>query len=164
MIEYHDRSTMTPEEIKTKTREYYYKLSLHWEIQYFSRVFVGVGQDCLYLFDLYSDYGIVFDTAVLINFDFSAMKNENAITKGIKDHTKIYNFYSNDKKYAENNLAHVNQYIPTKFPPAFSKRFALETAGVLTYDSYEFLYLQQDSPSQYKMIQDKFTVIGGPKD
>lgn len=159
LMDHHDRSTMTPEEIKTKTREYYYKLSIHWETKYHSRAFIGLGQDSLYMFDLYSDYGIIFDAAVLINFDFSAIKNENVITKGIKDHTKIYNFYSNDKKFTDSNIAHVNQYIPTKLSPALNKRFALETNGVLVNGSYEMLYMQPNSPTQYRMIQDKLISV-----
>lgn len=160
LMDHHDRSAMTPEQLKAKTREYFYKLSIHWQTNYHSRAFIGLGEDSLYLFNLYTDHGIVFDAAVLINFDFSVLRNNEIITKGIKDHTRIYNFYSNDKKYTDSDIAHVNQYIPTKLPPALNKRFALETNGVLVNGVYEMLYMQQNSPSQYRMIQDKLISVG----
>lgn len=160
LMDYHDRSIMSSAELKAKTKEYFYKLSIHWQTNYYSRAFIGLGEDSLYLFNLYTDHGIVFDTAVLINFDFNVLKNNEIITKGIKDHTKIYNFYSNNKKYTDVDLAHVNQYIPTKLPPALSKRFALETNGVLVNGSYEMLFMQPNSPTQYRMIQDKLISVG----
>lgn len=160
LMDYHDRSTMSPQELKAKTKEYFYKLSIHWQVNYHTRVFIGLGQDSLYLFNLYTDHGIVFDAAVLINFDFSVLRNNEIITKGIKDHTKIYNFYNNNKKYTDNDLAHVNQYIPTRLSPALSKRFALETNGVLVNEVYQMLYMQPNSPSQYRMIDHKLSVVG----
>lgn len=159
LIETHDRSNMSEAEIKAKVKQYHRNLAIHWEINYQSRVFIGTGQDCLYLFDLYTNHGIVFDAAILINFDFSAFANNESILKGIKDHTKIYNFYNNNKKFKDSSLAHVNQFIPTRVSPAFSKRFALEASGVLTYDTYELLYMNQKSPSEFKMIQDEFTLV-----
>lgn len=159
LIESHDRNHMTEQEIKAKTKQYYRNLAIHWELNYQSRVFVGFGQDCLYLFDLYTDYGIVFDAAILINFDFSVFRNNEIITKGIKDHTKIYNFYNYNKKFTDTTLAHVNQHIPTRVSPTFSRRFALETAGVLTYDTYGLLQMGENSPSEFKMIKDEFTLV-----
>jgi len=158
LIDTHDRNNLSEAEIKAKVKQYHRNLAIHWEINYQSRVFIGTGQDCLYLFDLYTNHGIVFDAAILINFDFSAFIDNESIVKGIKKHTKIYNFYNN-KKFTDTKLAHVNQFIPTRVSPAFSKRFALEAGGVLTYDTYELLYMNQKSPSEYKMIQDEFTLV-----
>jgi hypothetical protein len=155
LIESHDRNTMTEEEIRVKTKRYNRNLAIHWDIKYKSRVFVGLEQDCSYLFDLYTNHGITFDAAVLINFDLNSVN----IKKDIKDHTKIYNFYNNNKNFTDSNLAHVNQSIPTRLSPSFSRRFALETAGVLTYDTYGLLQMTQDTPSEYKMIQDEFLLV-----
>ena len=153
LMDHHDRSALTSEELRLKKKEYYNQLSLHWEVNYTSRVFVGYGQDCLYLFDLYTDFGIIFDAAVLIDFNFDSITTGKSIINGIKKHTKIYNFYSDDKTFKDEDLAHTNQYIPTRiFSPTMSKRFAQETAGVLTYEIYNQLCLQH-SPSQYRMIQ-----------
>lgn len=160
LMDYHKRSTMTPEQLKAKTKEYYSQLSIHWEVNYYSRAFIGLGEDSLYLFNLYTDHGLVFDTAILINFDFNVLKNNEIISKGIKDHTKIYNFYSNNKKYTDSDIAHVNQYIPTKLSPALNKRFALETNGVLVNGAYEMLFMHQNSPTQYRMIQHKLISVG----
>jgi hypothetical protein len=159
LMDSHDRHHMTEEQIKAKVKQYYRNLAIHWEIKYESRVFVGFGQDCLYLFDLYTNHGLVFDAAILINFDFSVFRNNEIVTKGIKNHTKIYNFYNYNKTFTDTDLAHVNQSIPTRLSPAFSKRFALETAGVLTYDTYGLLQIDETSPSEYKMIQDEFTLV-----
>jgi hypothetical protein len=155
LIESHDRKTMSTEDIRVKTKQYNRNLAIHWDIKYKSRVFIGLGQDCSYLFDLYNDHGITFDAAVLINFDLNSVNTQ----KDIKDHTKIYNFYNNNKNFTDSNLAHVNQYIPTRVSPSFSKRFALETAGVLTYDTYSLLQMTQEAPSEYKMIEDEFLLV-----
>jgi hypothetical protein len=146
---------MTEEEIRVKAKRYNRNLAIHWDIKYKSRVFIGLEQDCSYLFDLYTNHGVIFDAAVLINFDLNSVN----IKKDIKDHTKIYNFYNNNKNFTDSSLAHVNQSIPTRFSPAFSKRFALETAGVLTYDTYGLLQIDETSPSEYKMIQDEFLLV-----
>ena len=156
LIESHDRKIMSTEDIRVKTKQYDRNLAIHWDIKYKSRVFIGLEQDCSYLFDLYNDHGITFDAAVLINFDLNSVNTQ----KDIKDHTKIYNFYNNNKNFTDSNLAHVNQYIPIRVSPSFSKRFALETAGVLTYDTYSLLQMTQEAPSEYKMIEDEFLLVG----
>ena len=156
LIESHDRKIMSTEDIRVKTKQYNRNLAIHWDIKYKSRVFIGLEQDCSYLFDLYNDHGITFDAAVLINFDLNSVNTQ----KDIKDNTKIYNFYNNNKNFTDSNLAHVNQYIPTRVSPSFSKRFALETAGVLTYDTYSLLQMTQEAPSEYKMIEDEFLLVG----
>ena len=155
LIESHDRNIMSTEEIRVKTKRYNRNLAIHWDINYKSRVFIGLEQDCSYLFDLYTNHGIVFDAAVLINFDLNSVNTQ----KDIKNHTKIYNFYNNNKNFTDSKLAHVNQSIPTRMSPAFSRRFALETAGVLTYDTYGLLQITQETPSEYKMIQDEFVLV-----
>lgn len=151
LIDHHNVNILSPEEIKIKTQKYYNNLSSHWDIQYHSRVFIGLGQDSLYLYNLYNDHKLVFDAAVLINFDFDLVK-DNKSKKTIKKHTKIYNFYSDNKKYSDTELALVNQYIPTKLSPAYNKRFALETNGVLVNGVYELLYVEQNSPSEFITI------------
>lgn len=156
LMDYHDMSKMTLKEINVKTRSYALRLNDIFDTSFYSKAFVGLGQDSLYLYKLYKDYNIIFDTAILINFDFNV---HQSLAEGIKDCTQIYNFYNNNKKYKDSDLAHVNQYIPTKLSPALSKRFALETNGVLVNGSYEMLYMHQNSPSQYRMISKKmFTV------
>ena len=159
LMDHHDMSKMNIEEMVTKTKDYASRLNQLFEASFYSKAFVGLGQDSLYLYKLYTDYNIIFDTAVLINFDFSVLENHKELVQGIKSHTTIYNFYNNNKQYRDSKLAHVNQYIPTRLSPALSKRFALETNGVLVNGGYEMLYMQQDSPSQYRMINNKMSTV-----
>ncbi len=159
LMDHKDISKMSIKEIVAKTKDYAFRLNQLFEVSFYSKAFIGLGQDSLYLYKLYMDYNITFDTAVLINFDFSVLEKHQSIIKKIKDNTRIYNFYSNNKKYKDSDLAHVSQYIPTRLSPALSKRFALETSGVLVNGSYEMLYMQQDSPSQYRMIDNKMSTV-----
>ena len=76
----------------------------HWDINYKSRVFIGLEQDCSYLFDLYTNHGIVFDAAVLINFDLNSVNTQ----KDIKDHTKIY-------RTEKGGVYKQNTWVPKKY-------------------------------------------------
>lgn len=156
LIESQDRASMTKDDITAENKKLYRNLAIHWKINYQAKVFVGYKQDCLFLYDLYRDYGITFDAAVFINFDFSQISNKDA---EVKDSTVIYNFYSDKKKYGYTKASKVNQYIPVRIgSPAYSKRFAMETAGVLTYGTYNVLDIVKKTPSQYYSSNKEFTL------
>ena len=50
-----------------KTNEIYPSLKNSFESGYDKKIFIGLGQDCEMLFDLYVNYGFTFDGAVFIN-------------------------------------------------------------------------------------------------
>jgi len=136
-------------------KNYARALTERWEIlDYKYRTFIGLGQDCLHFFNLYSEYKIIFDAAVFINFDWSTIDGINGSLKNLKQSTTIYNFYTNKKYETNNSLAAVQQYIPSrKFPksPEYNKRVAQETAGVLYYGLYKQMGAEKD-PSTINMI------------
>jgi len=100
-------------------------------------IFIGLGNDCRVVMDLYLNHGFKFDAAVFINNLYSPSKYDP-----ILDHCSIYNFYTN-KEYEMLNIegAEVNQYIKTRLPAHMSNRLAQEVFGCLLYQTYERTYL-----------------------
>lgn len=100
-------------------------------------IFIGLGNDCRVVMDLYLNHGFKFDAAVFINNLYSPSKYDP-----ILDHCSIYNFYTN-KQYEMLNIegAEVNQYIKTRLPAHMSNRLAQEVFGCLLYQTYERTYL-----------------------
>ena len=100
-------------------------------------IFIGLGNDCRVVMDLYLNHGFKFDAAVFINNLYSPSKYDP-----ILDHCSIYNFYTN-KEYEMLNIegAEVNEYVKTKVPAHMSNRLAQEVFGCLLYQTYDRTYL-----------------------
>jgi len=100
-------------------------------------IFIGIGNDCRVVMDLYLNHGFKFDAAVFINNLYSPSKYEP-----ILDHCSIYNFYTKPEyKMLDIEGAEVNEYIKTKLPAHMSNRVAQEVFGCLLYQTYERTYL-----------------------
>jgi hypothetical protein len=100
-------------------------------------IFIGIGNDCRVVIDLYLNHGFKFDAAVFINNLYSPSKYEP-----ILDHCSIYNFYTKPEyKMLDIEGAEVNEYIKTKLPAHMSNRVAQEVFGCLLYQTYERTYL-----------------------
>jgi hypothetical protein len=100
-------------------------------------IFIGIGDDCRVVMDLYLNHGFKFDAAVFINNLYSPSKYEP-----ILDHCSIYNFYTKPEyKMLDIEGAEVNEYIKTKLPAHMSNRVAQEVFGCLLYQTYERTYL-----------------------
>ena len=100
-------------------------------------IFIGLGNDCRVVMDLYLNHGFKFDAAVFINNLYSPSKYDP-----ILDHCSIYNFYTN-KEYEMLNIegAEVNEHVKTKVPAHMSNRLAQEVFGCLLYQTYDRTYL-----------------------
>lgn len=130
--------------LRVRTKRMYLKLKPYLEANYSHTVFIGAGDDCQYLYELFLDKGVLFDGAVLINFD--SFKYENATNPKLEQvhkKTKIWNFYS--KNHLQCRRHGLNNYcIPTRRSPQFNSRYALETYGVILYGLYGRLSLLED--------------------
>ena len=100
-------------------------------------IFIGIGDDCRVVMDLYLSHGFKFDAAVLINNLYSPSRY-----KRILDHCSIYNFYTKPEyEMLDIEGAEVNEYVKTKLPAHMSNRLAQEVFGCLLYQTYERTYL-----------------------
>ena len=125
-----------------KTNEIYLSLKNSFESGYNKKIFIGHGQDCEMLFDLYVNYGFTFDGAVFINNlreDHEKLYGNTVRSAYAK--TKIYNLYGKGHKYGPLACAHVNQLIPTLISPLTTQRYAQEAYGVVLYEIHEKTYL-----------------------
>jgi hypothetical protein len=100
-------------------------------------IFIGLGNDCRVVIDLYLNHGFKFDAAVFINNTYSP-----TIYDPIIDHCSIYNFYTNQSyEMLSIDGAEVNEFIKTRLPAHMSNRLAQEVFGCLLYQTYERTYL-----------------------
>lgn len=113
-------------------------------MDYQHKVFVGVGKDNYFLFDLYLEYGLVFDAAILINGSYSdtiyldpEYYGYKELSNNLTQKTQIYNLYGKNSKHESLDFATVNQNVGTYIPPQMSSRFSLEAYGLLVYGLYE---------------------------
>ena len=100
-------------------------------------IFIGLGNDCKMVVDLYKDHGFKFDAAVLINNLYSP-----TMYAPIMGHCSIYNFYTKQSyEMLSIDGAEVNQFVKTRLPAHMSTRLAQEVFGCLLYQTYERTYL-----------------------
>lgn len=116
----------------------------HMSLDYTHKVFIGSGKDIYILFDLYLQYGIYFDAAVLVNGTYSntIYMDEKTfrykeLVDGLSKKTEIYNLHGKLNKYEELPFAKINQKIDTYIPPTMSSRYSLEAYGLIVYGLYE---------------------------
>jgi len=114
------------------------------DLDYNHKVFIGSHEDTYLFFDLYLNYGIVFDAAVLVNGSYSNTiyldphnYRYNELVDGLSHKTQIYNLYGKLPKHESLPFAKVNQPIGTYIPASMSSRFSLEAYGLIVYGLYE---------------------------
>lgn len=127
-----------------KTHNIYPSLNELLKQEYDKKVFIGLGEDCEILFDLYVNYGIVFDGAIFIN----NVSNEHEmiygrVIKNVYEKTKIYNLFGKSSNNRVLPKAHTNQLIPTLISPLTTSRFAQEAYGLICYDLYGKMFLDE---------------------
>lgn len=130
--------------LRSRAKKMYLKLKPYLEANYSHTVFIGLGDDCQYLYELFLDKGIVFDGAVFINYDWRKYQNldDRKITQLYKK-TKIWNLYS--KSHLKSRMSGLENYcIPTRLSPQFNSRYALEAFGIILYGIYARLSLLDD--------------------
>lgn len=125
-----------------RTNDLYNSLRKIEGLGYDNKVFIGLGKDSTVLFNLYLDYATTFDVAIFINMDWQEHESVYGryISK-ITNQTKIYNLYGKHPKHKELAFANVNQQVPKYLSPLVTEQYALEAVGLLTYDYYDKLYL-----------------------
>jgi len=113
-------------------------------LDYNHKVFIGSGEDVYLFFDLYLEYGIIFDGAILINGTYSntiyldpSNYRYTELVDQLSHNTEIYNLYGKLSRHEQLIFAKVNENIPTYIPPSMSSRFSLEAYGLLVYGYYE---------------------------
>lgn len=134
------------------THEIYSALKELLDQKYDNIIFIGLGQDCEILFDLYVNYGVLFDGAVFIN----NISNEHELVygrviKNVYEKTKIYNLFGKSNNNRVLPKAHTNQFIPTYISPLTTPRFAQEAFGLICYDLYGKMFLQ-DSKGKMTLV------------
>lgn len=127
--------------LRSRTKKMYVKLKPYLEADYGHIVFIGLGDDGQYLFELFLDKGIAFDGAVLINCNLSEHSQwANPAVAQLLKKTKIWNFYS--KNHLSCRTQGLDNFlIPTKRSPQFNSRYSLESYGVIMYGVYARLSL-----------------------
>ena len=127
--------------LRSRAKKMYLKLKPYLEADYSHMTFIGLGDDCQYLYELFLDKGIVFDGAVFINYDWFDYQNiDNPKIAQVHKKTKIWNLYSKNHLRAR-RTGMENYCIPTRRSPQFNSRYALESYGVIMYGVYGRLSL-----------------------
>jgi hypothetical protein len=126
------------------TQDIYESIKYHMDNDYKYKTFIGCYDDVEILFDLYLDHNISFDTAIFVNGRFSTYPriNDQKLSTGLANTTKIYNLYGRGMSNQPLTIAHINQYIPTFISPELSSKFSLEAYGLLVYGVYQLNYLE----------------------
>lgn len=102
--------------------------------------FIGIGDECKVLADLYTKFKFKFDTAILINNTHST-----SIFNQVQGHCAIYNYTTKNMGF-QNHMygAEVNEHVRSYLPAHMSTRLALEITGNLIYDRYQQNFLEEN--------------------